>query len=614
MSDDSDSDDDILNFNIGPTALITRALCAPSNGQKRERKQVARLGEEALKDNGNDEFDLEVMMRASDKNNKRIKKVGHDSTAAAIDQVLNTTIDWSFIKEPTDLETRTARGRSGGGEEHNKDYDADVGNKYCSHHDLLYDSNNNIDNDNDEEEDDDDDDGEEVEEMGDLDGKIRNIQRGARSMLCRQSALWPTTKSLAFGMGQAKDGSGSRPLHDMLVKLEEFSSDTAESALALAEILSRTTNGIAELLEDASQSSTRVKDAPTVAKSTVQNISTIAPSCVPQELWNWLMDLVAFHPMDAVVAAASFTIKSILERLPEPPHSNVQEPLKNWEPLRPLTYASVCRPLTCLGLDPMADDPTAATPETTSAFARPGAGLDMPRPSIGLQSQMDFEAVVRPLFPGCNLGALLDVWACCVESGHHSLCGDEKLDLLCVCCVIGADALALGVPRLDFHRNRLAAALLRGLPAPVIWPREAMRRITALVCVAQDADLKMRIVRCVPLTHTGSRGNILVSAAVGYYAHEACISASDANYSSLPFSRSEFDTHKLATRLLEKFHSESCIRKHVRTMNIRWLYALIATIDLLLIAGSSRHEYSVAKLNWKIDEVRIWKCVWPLFA
>ena len=607
MSDDSDSDDDVLNFNISSTVLVSH-LSASTAGKKRERKQVARLGEELRKDN--DEFDLEAMMRASDKNNRKIKKVGHNSSAVAIDQVLKTTIDWNFIEVPSNSETARARGRGGGGGEHSADHDADAGKKCGTYQYLYRDSygGGGGGGGGDDDDDDDDDDGEEVEEMGDLDGKIRNIHRGARSLLCRQSILWPPTHSLAFDLRHAKDGSDTTALHAMFVKLAMLSSDPAGNAQALAEILNRPTNGIAEMLVTATNISKR-KDAPIAAGNADLDSPTIAPCCVPRELWNWLMDLTAFHPMDAVVAAASFTLKSILERLPEPLDLNAQAPTKSWEPLRPLTYACVCRPLTCLGLDPMADDPTAATSEASSASARPGT-----RSSIGLQSRMDFEAVVRPMFPGCNLGALLDVWACCIESGHHSLCGDEKLDLLSVCCVIGADALALAVPRLAYHRNRLAAALLRGLPSPVIWPREAMRRITALVCVAHDSDLKVLIVRSIPVTRTGSRGKLLASVAVGYYAHQTFMSAADAGYCSLNLSSmisSLSDAQELAARLLEKFNSENCIRDHVNAKQIPRLQSLLATIDLLLIVGSSRHEFSVAALNSKMDEVSIGKCSMP---
>ena len=87
------------------------------------------------------------------------------------------------------------------------------------------------------------------------------------------------------------------------------------------------------------------------------------------------MDLIAFHPMDGVVAAAAFAIKSILQQLPEgrgdPAPRGEQG---SWDPQRPLTFLSMCGPLTCLGLDPMADDPTSEVDSVpTSPYMSSGA-------------------------------------------------------------------------------------------------------------------------------------------------------------------------------------------------------------------------------------------------
>ena len=187
MSDsDDESDDELLNtFGLHPSSSSSSSDCnakttssIAATGQKRERKQTTRLVDEGKAEKSK-EYSLECLMRRSDRNTKKLQKVGHASSAAAIDEVLSSSIDWDFIK--------ASPGGSTADEQ-----------KPCNQNSILPNSSINgiIHLRDDEWQDDDgedDDDGEEFDDMGDLDGKVRNVYRGAKSLLCRQSA----TKYLA---------------------------------------------------------------------------------------------------------------------------------------------------------------------------------------------------------------------------------------------------------------------------------------------------------------------------------------------------------------------------------------------------------------------------------
>ena len=591
-SSDSSDDDELLNTNSSSSSSSSSSTTY-ATGQKRERRQVQRLGDDTGREAGKAEagkFDLKAMLRASEKNTKKFQKVGHNSSSAAISKVLAATVDWDFIQAaPKGKTSKDAAEESGGG---------GIGGNGA------------------EDDDADDDDGEDFEEMGDLDGKIRNVQRGARSLLCRQSALWPSSRRLEFDLIRAKGEPGTKPLHGMYAKLAKLSVDPTGSAEELTELLSCPANGVAHVLSNVAKPFTDERGRPIACgQGATENAPTVR-CYVPRVLWSWLMDLIAFHPMDGVVAAAAFAIKSILQQLPEgrgdPAPRGEQG---SWDPQRPLTFLSMCGPLTCLGLDPMADDPTSEVDSVpTSPYMSSGA--EQPRAPLGLKSRMDFDEVVQPIYSGRNLGALLDVWACCVEAKFHSLSGEEALDIFIVCCLIGADALALAVPRLVFHKDRLSSALLRNLPSPAIWPGEATRRVSALVRAARDFDLKVLILRGLPLARTGSRGKALLSAAVADYAlldfidQQSDAGAPTANasveggFSDLAVVKPPANPREMATALLEKFNSECSVREYLDATSTSHIHALVATIDLLLIAGSTRHDFSVAGLSRQMDEVR----------
>ena len=106
MSDsDDESDDELLNFGLIHSSSSSSSSDCNANtissisvaGQKRERKQTTRLVDEGKAEKSK-EYSLEHLMRASDRNTKKLQKVGHASSKAAIDEVLSSSIDWDFIK------------------------------------------------------------------------------------------------------------------------------------------------------------------------------------------------------------------------------------------------------------------------------------------------------------------------------------------------------------------------------------------------------------------------------------------------------------------------------------------------------------------------------------
>lgn len=585
MSDsDDESDDELLNFGLIHSSSSSSSSDCNANtissisvaGQKRERKQTTRLVDEGKAEKSK-EYSLEHLMRASDRNTKKLQKVGHASSKAAIDEVLSSSIDWDFIKASSGGSTADEQ-------------------KPCNQESILRNSsiNGNIhlwDDEWQDEDGEDDDDGEEFDDMGDLDGKLRNVYRGAKSLLCRQSAIWPSTFRLKFDLTAAKSEQGTKKLHRFYENLADLSSDPMGSAKELTELLSSPVNGIAMKLHALTDPECRQS-------------STIV-CFVPRVLWNWLMDLVAFHPNDGVVTAASFALKSILQCLPSPTDMVNPEKAGVWQSVRLLNFPCVCRPLICLGLDVMADDPTFTSTTTVVNIARSDSSSSSTESSVdtcavpsGLKSHLHLGEVVQPFFSGRNLCALLDVWACCVESGFHSLSGEEALDIFNACCLIGADALALSIPSLIFHKDRLASALLLILPSPGIWPTQTIRRVTALVRAAEDIDLKMVILRSLPLAQTGSRGRTLLASVIAEIAVPMFLSESTPD-------KDFRETSCVATALLEKFHTDKSIREYLKKKSTKDLRILITTIDLLLIAGSAPTDFSVPKLNQKMEEVRV---------
>ena len=282
---------------------------------------------------------------------------------------------------------------------------------------------------------------------GDAEGHVHNIYHGARSLLARQAAVWPHVAELVFSSSTAAAQDlvpAGVQLKACYTLLEELSSAPLGGGKPrvtdLVELLTRPSRGIPDLLAAAGTSSA---------------------AFVPPVLWNWLLDLAAFHPVDAVRvcvrgilmtastghprspivhawqvgAAAAFCLSRISALLPQGQCLGGGD--DEWDGARPLGFDAVCRQLCALGLDPLAEDPCAvpgaapapapgvvpaavvfssapptpvapppsSPPAPSSSFASPSSVM---APVAGLGSRARPERV-RPLFHGPGLSRSLEV-------------------------------------------------------------------------------------------------------------------------------------------------------------------------------------------------------------
>jgi hypothetical protein len=599
---DSDSDDDLFASVTGPkkTTSTSSILDGP-----RERKATKRLVDEEEPNKEDDEFDLSKLAAKSSRNTSKAAKMGFSSRFEAIESALGgAKVDWDFVDKV--------------------DKAASAESERLSSADPL--ANNAKGGASDDE-------GEDEEER-DTNGLVRNVYSGGRVVLSVQGSLWPkVSNSLVFDeasaveelvttassmkegkLGGEGDGGGAqsgtastadelcRKLRKVFAGLAQLSSDpcSAKGAEALTELLMRHPKGLPDAL--ALIAAEAAASTPEAAASSSRSSTTAVPlppptALLPQRLWRWLLDLAFFHPSDAVGAAAAMCLERILgtmpplsseehgggsgsddattaERLAEEEKGggdNAPPAAAIWEPARPLDFASVCRVLCCLGLDPTADDPTSSSSSSSSSSSGVGAAGTAHNDEKGDQaassssfsssslsssattipslssssSSSDGTCVVvglaspaspgaaRFLYPPRSLKRVLEVFALCLESGRHRLDGTEALDLLCCVVAMGADTLALATPGFTLCRERLLLALLALLSSDDdddghdgdsgdygeeeggdcgavvrIWPDEAERRLSALVRSAGSPETKVLLLRALPATGISGLGAV----------------------------------------------------------------------------------------------------------
>lgn len=193
----------------------------------------------------------------------------------------------------------------------------------------------------------------------------------------------------------------------------------------------------------------------------------------PAAMWDWLFDLVAFHPARSVVSSA----QSALQRMLATSSGSTA--------CEPLSFKHICRALAPLSL----------LSTTHSQFSASAGILEGPWCAVATGVLEHGDRVPSMEFPAHNLKAVLDICFACLQRDRHSLSARECLSLLLATLVISADSSAQTAMGIGASRRRLQQCLLDLLPVSEIWPGVALHQVLSLIRQFPNAETQRLILQ-----------------------------------------------------------------------------------------------------------------------
>jgi hypothetical protein len=321
-----------------------------------------------------------------------------------------------------------------------------------------------------------------------------------------------------------------------------------------------------------------------------------------------------------------------------------------WNPSRPLNFASVCRMLYCLGLDPMTEDPTMNINLKFNKHSSSSHEIDGDNNNTN-NSQNDGEenAMVEEeedmmmgltspfipkspyLYPARSLCRMLEIWELCFQKGLFEFTQEDLLYFISCLMVISVDIVALGTPGLLYHRDRLLTVALRCFAVSASSSSSSsdggggnydtlLEHLKKLLSHAQDDEVKMLLLRNIPVANTNGVGKRLMS--------ELAMHISKLSFPSVESAHSDMtlvgggggeNTSKRERYSLEafmfvqgffsKYNSDATIRRIYAEEGVVRLHCLFSMVDLLLMAAAPHYEYSVDECNETMVKVHPHKCI-----